>query len=78
MLVLENTTGADVAEKLNVRSVKIRFALISLYPNKNLTPKPLSKIGADGLGVSFFGLYSQLCENGGVCGSQILYCILHH
>ena len=30
-------------------------------------PKPLSEIEADGLGVSFFGLYPQLCEFGGSC-----------
>ena len=34
---------------------------------KKLTPKPLSEIEADGLGVSFFGLYPQLCENGRIC-----------
>ena len=34
---------------------------------KKLTPKPLSEIEADGLGVSFFGLYPQLCEFGGSC-----------
>ena len=39
MLVLENTTGADVAEKLNVRRGKIRFALISLYPNTPTNPE---------------------------------------
>jgi len=41
----------------------------------------LSKIEADGLGVSFFGLYPQLCENGGVCAQlkvQISWwCVCH-
>ena len=32
-----------------------------------LTPQPLSEIEADGLGVSFFGLYPQLYENGRIC-----------
>ena len=27
----------------------------------------MSEIEADGLGVSFFGLYPQLCENGRIC-----------
>jgi hypothetical protein len=49
-------------------------AFLGLYFLHSLLPQSF----LNGLGVSFFGLYPQLCENGGVCGSQILYCILHH
>ena len=36
-------------------------AKLRIKSRKKLTPKPLSEIEADGLGVSFFGLYPQLC-----------------
>jgi hypothetical protein len=32
-----------------------------VYSPKKLTPKPSASISLNGLGVSFFGLYPQLC-----------------
>jgi hypothetical protein len=56
------------------------LAKLRIKSEKAETPKQLSKIEADGLGVSFFGLYPQLCENGGVCAvpPKVIERKIHH